>query len=144
MSQIIVNNGQQASVKTDRSNTFLWDVRTAKTAHTNLTGSEEIIPIGTLLGRINATGEVTPLKSAAVDGSEFPIGILYQEVTLAIAATENLTYAVAGDVEETKIVFDGADDLDTIVDGKILRDRIGADTVGIKLVAGEEIQKFDN
>jgi hypothetical protein len=43
------------------------------------------------------------------------------------------------------ILEDVYDDLDTtIIDGRLLRDRIGADTVGVRLVTTDELSGHDN
>ena len=123
---------------------FLGCNRYDSADYTNGTGAEVTLPAGTLLGRVNASGEVLPLASAATDGSEYPCGILSQAVTVANGATVNVTFAVEGDIAESKVVFDGTDDFDTVVDGRILRDRIAADTVGINLVTATSMTGYDN
>lgn len=107
-------------------------------------GAEVTLEAGTLLGRISGTNKLAVLKSASTDGSEIPVGILSHTVTVAASASKELTFAVEGDVAEEKVIFDGTDDLDTVVDGRTLRDRIGGDTVGIKLVSTVENTAYDN
>lgn len=136
-------NSNSAIINTDVSKTFIWNPRSEDADFTD-SGSGITLKVGTVMGRISASGKILVLKSAAVDGSEIPVGILMQEVVVAASATVNLTFAVSGDVAEEKLIFDGSDDLDTVVDGRQLRDRIAADTVGIKLVKGTELTGFDN
>jgi hypothetical protein len=51
---------------------------------------------------------------------------------------------VAGDVAQEKLIFQGSDTLATVVSSRTLNDRIGADTVGVKLVSGTELTEYDN
>lgn len=139
-----VNTNSQMTVNTDVSKIFLWNNRYDKAQYTNGSGAEVTLLAGTVLGRIHASGKVTPLTSAAADGSNLPVGILAHDVTVANGATVDLTYCVAGDVAEEKVLLQGADTLETVVTARRLRDRIAADTMGIKLVSATEMTSFDN
>jgi hypothetical protein len=141
---VSLNAGNQAIIKTDTSKIFLWNNRYESSEYTNDSGDDIVLPAGTLMGRINASGKVQPLASAAVDGSQYPCGILNEDWAVADGATQKVSFCVAGDVAEEKVVFDGADVITTIVDGRTLRDRIAADTVGIKLVVATELTAYDN
>lgn len=103
------------------------------------------IKAGTLLGRVTATGELDTVKSASVDGSEIPVGVLGEEsIDFAIAEVKEVNVCVGGDVAEEKIILDGADILATNIGGRQIRDRINADTLGIKLVKTDQLTNFDN
>lgn len=128
----------------DTSKTFIWNLRTDKANYTNSTYDDVTLLKGTLLGRISATGLVVPLTSGASDGSQFPLGILLEDTTVAGSDTVTLTFAVEGDVVEDKILLQGSDTLNTVISGRRIRDRIGADTVGIKIVASTEMTNYDN
>jgi len=128
----------------DTSKTFIWNLRTATANYTNSTYDDVTLLKGTLLGRISATGLVVPLTSAASDGSQFPLGILLEDTTILEGDTTSLTFAVEGDVVEDKILLQGSDTLNTVISGRRIRDRIGADTVGIKIVASTEMTNYDN
>lgn len=129
----------------DVSKIFRRNNRFEQEPFENTTGAELVIPGGTLVGRVGGTGNLEIMKSAAVDGSQLPLGVTAEEsVTLAIGETRQINICVSGDVEETKLIFDGADDLDTVVATRPYRDRIGSDTVGIKLVTADELTDFDN
>ncbi len=141
---IVLNTGQQAIINTDVSKIFVWDNRYEQAVYTNTTGLEVILEAGTVMGRISVGGEVVPLEAVAVDGSQFPIGILAGTVTVPDTESRNVYFCVSGDVAEEKLIFVNAETLDTIISGKILRDRIGSDTVGVKLVAATELTNFDN
>lgn len=141
---VVLNNGQQAIINTDVSKIFVWNNRYDQSNYTNDTYDDVTLTAGTLLGKISATGEVIPLASAAADGSQFPIGVLAETRTVEAGATVALTYCVAGDVVESKVILDGSDTMSTVISGRSIRDRIGADTVGIKLVGGTEMTAYDN
>jgi len=129
----------------DVSKIFVFGNRYEKNTLTNASGGVKSFLPGTLLGRITASGKLVPLASAAVDGSEIPVGILKTSVVdLADATDSEVNVCIAGDVVEAKIIFDGADTVDTVVDGRPLKDRIAADTMGIKLVDSFELTGTDN
>ena len=96
------------------------------------------------MGRISASGLIIPLTSGASDGSQFPLGVLLEDTTIEGGDTQELTIAVAGDVVESKIKLQGSDTLNTVISGRRIRDRIGADTVGIKLVGADQMTGLDN
>lgn len=128
----------------DRSNTFVWNIRTEVGNYTNSTYDDVTLAKGTLMGRIAATNLLTPLTSGASDGSQFPVGIILADTVIEAGDTAEITICVAGDVVADKIVFQGSDDLDTVVSARTLRDRIGADNVGIKLVGDNQLTGYDN
>jgi hypothetical protein len=123
---------------------FIWNNRSFVANFTNDTYDPITLAPGTLMGRVNATGECVPLTSGASDGSQYPVGVLMSNVTIEDGDTKELTICNSGDVDESGIIFQGSDDMDTVVDGRTLRDRIGADTVGVKLVPSNELTKNDN
>jgi hypothetical protein len=138
-----LNNGQQANIKTDISKTFLWNNRFEAAQYTNGGGAPVTLAEGTLLGRISGTGKVLPLASAAVDGSALPVGLLNEDKTIAAGATIDLYMCVQGDVASEKIIFQGADTIDTVVSGRRLRDHLQAQ--GIRPVAAaDELTAYDN
>jgi len=140
-----LNTGQQAIIDTDVSKIFVWDNRFDTFPFNNDGYDDVTLKAGTVMGRISATGKIKPLRSDNADGSELPIGILNQGRIFTAGETVDIAICVAGDVVSDKLVFEkSGDTLDTVVDGKRLRDRIGSDTVGIKLVGGTELTKTDN
>lgn len=129
----------------DQSKVFIRNNRFEQQDFENTTGGELTMKAGTLLGRVTATGNLEIFKSASADGSEVPVGVLGEpSITFADAETKQVNVCVAGDIASEKIILDGADDLDTDVNGRTVRDRIGADTVGIKLVVTDQLTGFDN
>jgi len=141
----ILKTQNQVHTDFDISKIFIWDNRFEQHDFKNTTGGLLTILAGTLLGKITATNELEILKSAAVDGSEIPVGILAEEsIDFAIAEIKQVNICIAGDVAEEKIILDGADTLATMIDGRSIRDRIKADTMGIKPVVKDELTGFDN
>jgi hypothetical protein len=143
---IVLNTGQQAIINTDLSRLFVGENRYEKGSYLNGTYDPVTLAVGTLLGRVALTGLLKPLASAAVDGSQYPVGVVAESVTVDEGDQhDNIYFCVAGDVIASKIVLDGADTLDTVIDGRRIRDRIGADTVGIKLITqNNEMSGPDN
>ena len=137
--------GNQLFVDYDYSKLFIYNNRYEKGTFINAGGGALDFAPGTLLGRITASGKLIPLASGAADGSEIPVGILKTGITQLGAGLETeVNYCLSGDVVESAIIFDGGDDLDTVVDGRPLRDRIAADTMGIKLIESDEMTAHDN
>lgn len=146
------NEGQtrnQLFVNYDISKLFVWKNRYSTGSFTNGTGSELVLPAGTLMGRISATGKIAIMKSGSTDGSQIPIGVLAENITLANGVSSDLNFCKEGDVVESKLVFDGTDDLDTEITisaadnvTAIYRDLIAG--LGINLVGGDELTGYDN
>jgi len=141
---VTVNTDNQLNINRDTAKVFLDANRYENEVYENTTGGDVTITKGQLMGRISASGKLLPLKSAAADGSQYPVGIATKTETVADTVEINMSICVAGDVAEEQLVFDGADTLSTVVDGKQLRDRIASDTVGIKLVETTDLTNFDN
>jgi hypothetical protein len=141
-----LNNGQQAIFHRNLAKIFLRNNRFDSFTYTNDTGEEKTLLAGTVMGRKTADGEIIPLDGDASDGSQYPIGILNEDRVVADGESVEVSVCVSGDVaEEMLILEDVYDDLDTtIIDGRLLRDRIGADTVGVRLVTTDELSGHDN
>lgn len=141
-----VNTAVQLIAKTDLTKIFLGGNETIQMSYTNSTGAAKTITAGLVMGRISASALALPLESDASDGSQYPVGVLMNEtITVANGATATITVAICGDINENELTFEnGTDTLATAVSSKILRDRIAADTLGIRLVAQTENTRFDN
>lgn len=142
---IELNTGQQAIIHTNTSKIFVGRNRYEKANYTNSTYDPIELVVGTLMGRVSASGLIKPLASGASDGSQFPVGVLAETKTVDDGATEELYFCVEGDVVADQLIFNGSDTLETVVSSRRLRDRIGADTVGIKLITqNTEMSEYDN
>lgn len=134
----------QAITNYDYSKLFSTAFKTVTGTYTNSSGSEVTLEAGQLFGRVHATGLLAILASASANGSQIPLGINLTEVIVANGASATIVLAVTGRVDETKLVFNGSDTLETVVDDRQLRDRIPADTEGIELEVFNEITNIDN
>lgn len=99
----------------DYSKIFIWNGRFRQVTYTNPSGSQTVLPKGTLMGRVFATNKVLPNVSTATDGSQFPLGVLANDYTVAGSATVTLNVMVAGDVAREAIILGGADTFATII-----------------------------
>lgn len=142
MSQtVVLDNGQQLIINTDTTKIFIWDNRFDSAGMNNSGYTTVVYPAGTVLGRVLATGRVTPYTSA---NQLRIVGVLNEDQVIPAGTTKTVFYCVSGDVAPEGIVLQGSDTLDTIVNGQLIRDRIAGETVGIKLTPGAELTKFDN
>lgn len=137
-------NRNQIFTDYDRSKIFIFNNYFESATYTNSTGSEKTLAAGTVLGKIAATGLVVPLDPAGVDGSQYPCGILTQDVTVANGASATVNYGISGDVNENAVVLDGGEALTDVIELKTIADRIKSDTMGIRLVATLDHTNFDN
>lgn len=140
----ILNNQNQLTVNNDTTKIFVGGNKDATASYTNSTYDDVTLTEGTLLGKVSATGKVKPLASAAVDGSQYPIGILRQTTTIGAGETVTLTFVTAGDVVKTKVILSGSDTMSTVISGRSIQDRIGGDTVGVNLVGSTQNTAYDN
>lgn len=144
MSQTIgINNGQQLTVNTDTSKIFLWDNRFDKGGYTNSTYDTATILAGTVMG-MTTLGALVPFTSGASNGSQFIVGVLNEDHVLEAGETKEVYFCVSGDIAEEMLIFQGSDNLDTVVGGRRVREKIAAETVGIKLITSTDLTKFDN
>lgn len=144
MNSIVLNTGQQMTITIDTSKIFIWGNRYTTGSYTNSGGSPVTLAAGTLLGKVSATQKLLPHSSAASDGSQFPVGVLADDYIIAAGATLDLFYCVAGDVAQEKVILASGDTMVTPVSGRSIYDRIGSDTVGIKLVPSTSNSDYDN
>jgi len=149
------NTGNQAQFNYDTSKIFVWNNRYSSATFINNTGGALAFAPGTVVGRVAATNLIAPFDSSATDGSQIPIGVLKSNLASSAddAQTPNTNFCKAGDVVKEKLLFQGSDDLDTVVtinDGtpadtdntRTVRDMI--ESLGINIVASTELTGFDN
>lgn len=144
MKQTIVSQTSNSLiVNTDTSNVFLWNRRSQKGQINNGTSYDpKVYPEGTVLGRISSSGLLTPFTSGASDGSQYPIGILVSDYTIAEGATASVYMCDDGDVAAEKLIFQGSDTLETVVSGQRVKDRLKA--AGVKVIFSKEMTGYDN
>jgi hypothetical protein len=109
-------------------------------------GADVVLTEGMILGQISATGKLVVMASASVDGSQFPFGIVIKDKTVVDGTTEELTVVTKGRIDETKLVFDGSDDLDTAVGAATFQRTYRAllNDLGFTLKASIEMTTPDN
>ncbi len=139
----VLNTGSQLYTNYSYDKIFIG-CNTFENADLTASGSDVTVEMGTLMGRIHATGKIIPLVAAATDGSQYPLGITAAKYEVLDGATQTMSLCVSGEVEETLITLNGAETLDTVVSGRRLRDRIASDTLGIKLRNSTEMTVADN
>lgn len=145
-SQTVVTSNDNSGIlnRISPNKIFIWDNRYFQAEYNNDTYDPIMLSAGTLMGRISATQKVIPLASGASDGSQYPVGILAEDTTIADGETANLVLCNFGTVVENNVILDGSDTMDTVISGKSIRDRIASDTIGIKLQEGTENTGYDN
>lgn len=142
-STTVLQTGNQLYVNYSYDKIFIGK-NTFENAEFTATGGDATIEMGTLMGRISATGKVIPLAVGATDGSQYPVGIAAAKYVVAEDDTVTISICVSGEVESSLITFNASEDLDSVVSGRQLRDRIASDTLGIKLRTSTELSVADN
>lgn len=138
------NTNNQLTNNYDYSKIFLFGNKYESGSIDNGGGTDVELSAGQVVGRIAATNKLAVMASAAVDGSQFPVGVLAENVIVPAGGSLDIPICVFGEVAEEKIILDGSDTLETVVDLKTYRDRIKSDTMGITLIASDSMTKFDN
>lgn len=104
-------------------------------------GAGTTLTAGMIMGRITATGKIVQQDKDAVDGSEFPVGILIEDRTVTAAATVELNLAV-GKIAESKVTYKAGTTKASDIDGHQLGDWL--QIIGVILMGGTELTKIDN
>lgn len=123
----------------DFSKTFLFDNKYRK-VNIAASGADVVLAIGTLIGAVGATYQIY----ASGVGNIQLIGVCAEAITISDGTNADVQICTGGKVTEEKLIFDGLDDLDTVVANKTIRDRIASDTLGIELAATDELTANDN
>lgn len=141
---VALNSSNMAIIHTDLSKIFLKDNRYQKGNDLNNSGYDPLeLVAGTLMGRVAATGNLTYCNAAASDGSQFPVGILAEDVSLDAGETKSVTIVDFGDVASDKVVFVvTGQGLETALSSRRMKDHIQAQ--GIKLITVTEMTQDDN
>lgn len=132
----------------DYSQLFIGKNLYNSATYTNSTGSTVTIQMGRLIGRVLASDKVLPQVATAVDGSEQPIGIAMETVTVADGESVTLFYCYAGDINQNAVIFNTGESLATIVrtvstGGGTLGDLITRNTT-LNLYPTVQLAAYDN
>jgi len=116
--------------------------------YTNSTGSSVTIPMGRIMGRVLATNLVLPQIASATDGSEQPIGILQNAVTVADGESIEVFICNAGDINQNAVIFNTGETLATAIrtvstGGGTLGDLIKRNTT-LNLYPTLQLSGYDN
>lgn len=139
---IPLNTGAQAIIQTESREVFLWNKRTQDGQINNATYSDLVLAEGTVLGRVSGTGLLKVFQSGSSDGSQFPIGVLVDGVTIPAGLTYNVAMCDDGDVNANGLIFQGGDTLQTVVSSQRVIDRLKL--AGIKVIASRDLTGYDN
>ena len=128
----------------DRTKVFLGENTYQSDNYVNGTSYDPITLVkGTVMGRISASGNLTPVIQGANNGADKPIGILAEDYEIDAGVTKQVTICDKGEVAESEIVFwDGVLTLNTVLSGQRYRDHLTY--LGIKLRGGTEMTSLDN
>ena len=121
----------------DTTKIFIGDNRYKTATYTNGTGSTVTLAKGTLLGRIFSTNKVTPHVSTATNGSEYPVGVLAEDYTVANGASVDVSFCYGGDINQGKLTLGGSDTLATVIT-RTYTDS-GTDTVAVPMGTIEDL-----
>jgi hypothetical protein len=122
----VLNTGRQSITHTDTSKIFIGDNRYKSELCHNSDYADLELKAGTVLGRVAATGWVKVCRSDAADGSQLPIGILAEDVTIdGQAPAQSIPVCVGGDVVGSKLIWNrAADNLETTVSARRYKDHL--------------------
>lgn len=136
----------QGAYDTDRAKLLVFNNSFVKGEYANVSGALESVALGQVMGKVAATGQWTVCKSGASDGSQIPRGIMLDVLTdIAIAGTVDPVNIVnGGKIRTDLIVFDGSDDLDTLVGGVRMEDLLISNSKDLELVTIEDDSNYDN
>lgn len=143
-----LNTGSQLTTDYDLSKIFIWDNRYETMSLTNSEYSPWTLLAGTVMGRIagliGGLSTVFPTWSGATDGSQIPIGILAQDITVQNGTTVNVSICVKGDVSKSQLITNPADTLNTVIPSRqqTIYDLLQA--AGVKIVDDNDMTNFDN
>jgi len=98
------------------------------------------------MGRITASDRVVPCSAYATDGSQQPIGVLIDDLSLAAGSSAPVGIAVGGRVAQDQLVFfptSNGQTIETVSGTRRMKDLIMANTQLI-LIPSTEMTDFDN
>jgi hypothetical protein len=141
-----LNKTNALIVNTDRSKIFLRDNRYQKGNDMNNSSYDPWeLPAGTVVGRIASSGDIVPCSGASTDGSQYPIGLLADDVSIDAGDTKEVTFVDMGDVASDKIDFYRPEDtLSSIPSGSTRQMRDHLQMMGIKIIPVNEMTQTDN
>lgn len=151
---INVNEENHAYMDITKKRVFLYDNDYVTETLKNETGSEKTYEKGTVVAKDPADGKIVQHDATAQDGTEFPVGVLAETVTIPDTNEEGVQVCIGGEVAENHLVLTGSQTLDGTaigdVDGtkstyyRTIRDAIRGETKGIRLRKVDDLSGHDN
>lgn len=105
---VITQTNNQMTTNYDVSKFALGNNTFIKANYTD-SGSGSTLAQGTIMGRVASTGKVVVLNPSATDGSQYPVGVVVETITVAASATVELTLVNRGLIDSSKLIFVGGD-----------------------------------
>ena len=106
-------------------------------------GTDMVIDPGTVVARLTTTGEFVPLDTSATDGTQYPVGLLIKQLTVADGGKADTQIVNKGKINENLIRFwNSGQGLDTIVDNRSIFDWLN--DIGFEIEGSDELTKVDN
>lgn len=138
-----INDSNLKGFDYDQSKIFVFNNRYTGADFRNNTGALADFAPGLVVAR-NSSGEIVPFLAAGTLGIQKPIGILSNGIEQIADATlkADQSFCHKGDVVESKIYFQDASTLDTIVEERMVKDIL--QDVGINITTTTDMTGFDN
>ena len=105
---VITQTQNQMTTNYDVSKFALGNNTFIKANYTD-SGSGSTLVQGTVMGRVASTGKVVVLNPSATDGSQYPVGVVVETITVTASATVELTLVNRGRIDNSKLTFVGGD-----------------------------------
>jgi len=106
-------------------------------------GTDMVIDAGTIVARLPGSGEIVPWKADATDGTQYPAGLLLEQLTVADGEKVDTTIVNKGKVAREQIRFWYAgQDFSSVVDNRRVEDWLL--DLGLEIEAADELTEFDN
>lgn len=140
----VTNNSNNIVVNYDLTKVALGDNKFIKATYT--ASGAITITEGTVFGRIKATGKIAILDKDATDGSQLPVGVLFNGIggskVISGAGDFELTLINKGSVDAGLLSFAAGTTISSVVGDKQIIDHLN--DLGLVLDNATELTKVDN
>lgn len=121
---------------------LMFDNQFESATFTNSDAYETTLLIGTVMGRIASTGKVVPIDKDNVDGSQYPIGVLVANYTVADGEDATVRMVVGGEINGNMLVFPNDETVETVIATRRIKDWM--QLANFKLSYPDELSELDN
>ncbi len=129
---VSVNTSNHLKIERDNSKLLIGGYSVKGQAYKNASASSEVIPEGTVMGRIASTSLLAKLDETKTDGSQYPVGVLASEIEVGAGLTMNVQLCIKGDLDKSKVVVATGATLATPIANIQIADRLVG--IGINLL----------